>query len=467
MDFKKIYIGGEWIYPNSREYLEVENPADKTIVARVPRSDEVDVERAIESARGAFEAWSTTSLEERIRIMENFIVELEKRIDIMAETVVKELGAPYDFARDTHIKSYIEDGKNFIKIARDYEFEKSYSGYTVVREPYGVVGAITPWNYPFGQITKKIFPALLAGNTLVLKPSQNTPLVAYYLTEALDEAGLPKGVFNLVTGRGSEVGNVIARHKDIDLVSFTGSTVGGIEVAKLGLDSVKAMALELGGKSPAIILEGADLDVAFKVLFGSIFRNTGQSCSALSRLLVPSSMKSLIEEKLLEKVKDLSYGDPTTDVFLGPLASLKQWIKVNNYLKLANDEGARLLYGEIPKDHKKGYYMGPIIFTDVENSMKIAQEEIFGPVLSIISYDSIEQAIEIANDTRYGLSGAVFGPEDQARKLARRMKTGTVIVNNQKRTLGAPFGGYKESGIGREGGIYGFDEYLEIKTIFE
>lgn len=466
MDFTKIYINGEWITPDTKEFIEVENPSDKSIIERVPRCNEADTNRAIDSAKTAFLKWSETSLEYRIDLVTKFIEELEKQIDVMADIVAKELGSPVDFARNIHIVNYIEDGKNYIKVAKEYEYEEKFDGYIVRSEPVGVVGAITPWNYPFGQITKKIFPALLGGNTVVLKPSQMTPLVAYYLTNAIDKAGFPEGVFNLVTGKGSEVGNVMAKHKDIDLISFTGSTSGGIEVGKIGLSDVKTLALELGGKSAAIVLEGVDLEESFKILAGSIFANTGQSCSALSRLLVPRKIAGEVEAFLLGKMKDITYGSADENKFMGPLSSQKQWDKVVEYLNIGLGEGAKLLYGEVPKNHDTGYYIGPVIFKNVTNDMRIAREEIFGPVLSIIEYDTLEEAIEIANDNKYGLSGAVFGPNDLAQKVARRMRTGTVIINNGARTQAAPFGGYKQSGIGREGGRFGLEEYLEVKTIF-
>lgn len=467
MDFSKLYINGEWIDSSSGELIDVENPSDRSIIARVPRGNEEDVNRAVKSARDAFETWSRTKVETRIELMEKFVLELEKRIDPMSEIVMKELGAPRTFAKKTHIENYIENARDFIQVAKKYKFEEEFEGYTVRKEAVGVVASITPWNYPFGQITKKIFPAILAGNTVVLKPSQNTPLVAYYLTEAIDSAGLPRGVFNLVTGKGGEVGNVLAKHEDVDLISFTGSTTGGIEVGRLGLLDVKKLALELGGKSAAILLDSGDLETAFNVIGGTVFKNTGQTCSALSRLIAPRSRKNEVEEYFVSRLREMTFGPANEDLDLGPLASLKQWEKVIGYLDIAQSEGAKVLWGERPTDNSKGYFINPFIFTDVDNSMRIAQEEIFGPVLVIIYYDDLEEAIEIANSNKYGLSGAVFGEENLARKVARRLKTGMVIINDVKRTQAAPFGGYKQSGIGREGGIFGFEEFLEIKAIFE
>ncbi len=330
----------------------------------------------------------------------------------------------------------------------------------------GVVGALTPWNYPLGQIIKKLAPALLSGSTMVLKPSQNTPLVAYLLTESIDKVGFPKGVFNLVPGRGSEVGNPLATHPDVNLLTFTGSTDGGREVAKLAVDDVKRITLELGGKSPAIILKGADLDLALSTVLGDIYRNTGQSCSALSRLIVPLDEKENIEKIIIEKTKAYTFGDPEDpDVQIGPLASKKQFDKVKSFIEKGLEEGANMLLGEIPKE-SEGYYVKPVVFTDVKNSMTIAQEEIFGPVLCLITYETFEEAIEIANDTKYGLSSAVFGPDDKAMDVAKRLKAGEVLINDGSSATGAPFGGYKHSGFGREGGKYGLEEFLEIKVLF-
>ena len=468
MDYTKLYIGGKWIDSESKEYIEVENPASLEFLAKVPRGNKEDVDKAVEASRKAFHSWKDTSLEKRIELMEKFIGEIKKNTDKLSQVIYKELGSSQDFARNTHVINYIEDMENFIRVIKDYKFEEDYGKFIVRKEPVGVVGALTPWNYPLGQISKKIVPALLTGNTVVLKPSQNTPLVAYHISQAIDDAGFPSGVFNMVTGAGREVGNLIANHKDVDMVSFTGSTSGGIEVAKEALNSVKKITLELGGKSPAIILEGADLDLAVRSTLTSIYSNTGQSCAAFSRLLVPRKHKEEIEKKIIEETKNFKFGDPEKkDTQIGSLGTEKQFDKVKSYIELGLEEGADLLLGEIPDTKENGYYIGPIVFTNVDNNMKIAQDEIFGPVLSIIEYDSLEEAIEIANDTKYGLSGAVFGPEDLAFNVAKEIRTGNITVNNGMRTHAAPFGGYKESGIGREGGIWGLEEYLETKAIYK
>lgn len=465
-NYENIYVNGDWVKSLGKDTIEVENPAREEIIGRVPASSEEDVNMAVKSAKDAFELWKDTSLEERINLVEKLLQELKNIEDEMAELIAKELGCPLKFAKDTHVVPYLKDMKNFISLSKDFKFEENFGDYNVKREPFGVVGALTPWNYPLGQILKKLTPALLAGNTLVLKPSKQTPLVAYKLTEAIHKVGFPKGVFNLIPGRGSEVGNVISKHKDIDMITFTGSTDGGIEVSKLALDGVKNITLELGGKSPSIILKGADYDLAVRRTLSSIYMNTGQSCSALSRLLVPRDQKEDIEDIIKERTRNYIFGNPEDEgTMIGPLSSEKQFDKVKYFINKGLEEGAELLIGEVP-EKSKGYYVGPTVFTNVDNSMEIAQNEIFGPVLSIIAYDNVEEAIKIANDTKYGLSSAVFGPEKQAFEVANQIRAGEVIVNKGSSTHQAPFGGYKYSGIGREGGKYGLDEFLEIKAVF-
>ncbi|MDR7871461.1 MAG: aldehyde dehydrogenase family protein [Tissierellaceae bacterium] len=466
MNYDKLYINGEWIDPISTEKIEVENPATKQIFQTVPAANEDDVNLAVSAAKEAFNTWQFTSLEERIKLVTKLLEELTLRIDEMAEIIVKELGCGISFAKNIHVKPYLEDIRNHLNNVENYKFEEKYEEYIIRKEPVGVVAAITPWNYPLGQIIKKLSPALLAGNTIVLKPSQKTPLVSFILTEAIDKSGFPKGVFNLVTGRGSEVGNVLATHKDIDMITFTGSTKGGIEVYKLAADDVKRVSLELGGKSAAIILKGADHRLALTKTLDKVYLNTGQSCSAYSRLLVPRDEKETIENLIVEMTKDYKFGDPNDpDTIIGPVASKQQFDKISYYIGKGIQEGAKLILGEIPKE-SKGYYIGPTVFTDVDNSMEIAQNEIFGPVLSIISYDTVEEAIEIANDTVYGLSGAVFGPEEEAFNVAKKIRTGTIVINSGTQLHKAPFGGFKHSGIGREGGKYGLEEFLEIKAMF-
>lgn len=466
MNYDKIFINGSWIDSDSSNIIEVENPANKTIIGRVPACNENDVNKAVEAAKEAFKTWQFTSLEERIDLLEKLLSELRSREDDMVDVIIKELGAPRDFARTTHVLPYLSDIESFIEAIKNYPLEEEFSDYTVVKEAIGVVGAITPWNYPLGQITKKLIPALLTGCTIVLKPSQNTPLVSYILAESIEKVGFPKGVFNLIPGRGSDVGTPLNIHPDVDLLTFTGSTATGKEVGKLASQDIKRVTLELGGKSPALVLKGADLEQAVSSVLGNIYRNTGQSCSALSRLIIPREEKETIEKMLIEKTKDFNFGDPEgKDIHVGPLSSKKQFDRVKSFIEKGKDEGAKMLVGEIPKE-TDGYFVNPVIFTDVRNDMEIARNEIFGPVLCVISYDTLEEAIEIANDTDYGLSSGVFGPEEDVMDVARRIKAGEVIINNGSSVHEAPFGGFKHSGIGREGGKYGLDEFLEIKSLF-
>lgn len=467
MDFEKLYINGQWIEGDSGKFIEVENPANKEIIAKVPRGNAKDVEKGVKAAKEAFKTWKDTDVKTRIFIMEKVVKSMRDNVEKMAETVVEELGAGYEFSKETHIKDYTDEAENFLKIAKDYEFQIKRPKSIVRREPIGVIGCLTPWNFPLEQIVKKVFPAILAGNTVVLKPSQTTPLTAYLLTDYIDKAGLPKGVFNLVSGKGAEVGNALSSNKDVDMVSFTGSTSGGREVGKLAIDGVKKLVLELGGKSPALALKGGDYELAVKSALDTVFLNSGQTCNAFTRLLVPKEDKEKIEEIVKKQSKEYTVGDPKDKtVDIGPLSSKKQYDKVKKYIEIGLEEGAKRIVGEDPKDPKKGYYIAPTVFTDVDNSMKIAQEEIFGPVLTIIAYDTEEDAIEIANDTEYGLAAAVFGPEEEANKVATKIDAGAISVNEGEWDMNAPFGGYKKSGIGREGAVEGFEEFLETKTIY-
>lgn len=467
MDFEKLYINGEWVASESNEFIEVENPANKEIIARVPRGNKEDVNKAVIAARDAFIEWQYSKMEDRISLMEKVVKGLRENVEYMADTVVKELGCGYEFSRDTHIVAYIDEAENYLKIAREFQEEEKLPKSIVRREPVGVIGCLTPWNFPLEQIVKKVIPAILAGNCVVLKPSQVTPLTAYILAGIIDEAGFPKGVFNLVAGRGGEVGNELSSHKYVDMVSFTGSTEGGAQVAKLAAESIKKVVLELGGKSAAIYLEGGDLNLAVKSVLDTVYLNTGQTCNAYTRLLVPENRLKEVEDLIVEETKKYKFGNPSDkSVDVGPLASKKQFDKVKEYIEIGIKEGGRLLVGQVPESDEDGYYVGPVVFTDVDNSMTLAQEEVFGPVLVIISYSSKEEAIEIANDSEFGLAGAVFGPEDEANEVARKIRTGSIYVNNGEWDLDAPFGGYKKSGIGREGGYEGFKEFFEIKTIY-
>ena len=337
----------------------------------------------------------------------------------------------------------------------------------VRREPVGVVGGLTPWNFPLEQIEKKVVLALLAGNCVVLKPSQYTPMTAYILAEEIDKAGYPAGVFNLVTGRGGEVGDALAVHPDVDMISFTGSTAAGREVARKALVNIKKIALELGGKSAAILLKGGDWEQGIRSVLDTVMLNGGQTCNALTRLLVPEDELEKAEQSLVRQTAGYKFGpveDPETD--MGPLASRKQFDRVKGYIELGIQEGARVLLGKVPEDDGS-YKVEPVIFSDVKRDMRIAQEEIFGPVLVVLPYKDVEEAVSIANDSIYGLAGGVFGPEKEANEVARQMKTGTVYVNAGQWDVASPFGGYRQSGLGREGGVEGYEEFLEVKTIYD
>lgn len=471
MFYNKLYINGEWIDSNLGELIEVENPATREIIGSVPKGNEVDVKFAVESAAVAFEKWKDEPLDSRITYMEKALDYLKSQMDFLTLMEVAELGAPVKWAERAHVMGPIIRFENYIRLIKNYKFSEKLKHATIVREPVGVIGCITPWNYPLGQIIQKVIPALLTGNTVVLKPSQIAPLSSMVLADAFHNAKLPNGVFNLVTGRAGEVGNELAKNKQVNMISFTGSTAGGKEVAKLALDDIKKVALELGGKSPLVILEGADYELAVKAGLSSCYDNTGQTCAALTRMIVPRKALLEIETLIISNSKNYIVGDPMKkETQIGPLASLKQYLKVRAYIELGIDEGAKLIVGEIPKNLEElgtdGYYVKPTVFTNVNNQMRIAREEIFGPVICIIPYDSIDEAIKIANDTVYGLSGAVFGPDQLANQVALEIRTGSIYVNDGKRDIDAPFGGYKQSGIGREGGVYGLEEFLEIKSVY-
>ena len=468
MNYDKLYLNGAWVKPHRDAYIEVENPATLQIIGRVPRGDASDVNQAVLAAEIAFETWSELPLKTRMGYLIKVLDYLKMHKERLIKTEVQELGAPKKWAERAHVEGPITRFENYLALIETFEFEEMLTYSKVVKEPIGVVACITPWNYPLGQVMQKIVPALLCGNTVVLKPSQITPLSAFILAEGFAEAEVPKGVFNLVSGKGGEVGNAMAEHPKVRMVSFTGSTTGGREVGKLAVEGIKKIALELGGKSANIVLKGADLDLAVRIGLSSCFDNTGQTCAALTRMIVPKSDLPAIEALILESAKRFIVGDPEdAHTNVGPLASRKQFDKVKRYIEIGIQEGARLLLGEIPDNCDQGYYVKPCVFTQVHNTMTIAQEEIFGPVMCLIPYEDIEEAIKIANDSIYGLSGAVFGPEEEAKKVARRIKTGSIYVNHALRDVHAPFGGYKQSGIGREGGTYGIEEFLEIKSIFE
>ncbi|MGX8796662.1 aldehyde dehydrogenase family protein [Fusibacter sp. JL298sf-3] len=466
--YDKLYIDGQWCTAVNPDTIAVENPADKSVIASVPRGGAADVDAAVAAAKRAFDQWSTTPLAERKAVLEAALSAFKTYESALVTLEAQELGAPLNWSRQAHVVGPIKRFEHFLKIIDDVAFESQFPKFRVVREPIGVVACITPWNYPLGQVMQKVIPALLCGNTVVLKPSQITPLSAFYLAKAFEAAHLPAGVFNLVTGRGGEVGNALAGHSDVDMVSFTGSTDGGREVGKCAIDGIRKLSLELGGKSAAVLLESGDIDLAVDSVLGSCFLNTGQTCAALTRFLVPASLMEAVKAKIVEKAAGYCVGNPFDEgVHIGPLASEKQFNKVKRYIEIGIEEGAELLVGAVPTTPDGGYYVEPVVFAGVHNAMQIAREEIFGPVICLMAYEGVDEAVAIANDSPYGLSGAVYGTVEEAGAVARRLKTGSVTLNRAKWDASAPFGGYKQSGIGREGGPFGIEEFLEIKTIFD
>ena len=468
MDFEKLYIDGEWTPASSGEWIDVENPADMKIFARVPRGAAEDIDRAARAAKAAFPAWAAKPLSERIALMERFLAIFRSQEEEIIDLEIKELGAPWAFAKSSHCEYQYTRVRSYIDLAPEVPMVEKMPLSTVYRDPVGVVGCITPWNYPLGQVVQKVIPALLMGNTVVLKPSQHTPLSCYLMADAFDRAGFPKGIFNMVTGRGAEVGDAMATHPMIDMISFTGSTSGGIQVARQALGTVKRITLELGGKSPDIFLPMDDYDTAIRCCFNSIFLNSGQTCTALSRLIIPKSEEAKIEARLAAIVKEYTVGDPADhSVKVGPLASLSQYRKVKSYIEKGIAEGARLLAGGVPGAPVRGYYVEPTIFTGCTMDMTIARDEIFGPVLCVFTYETEDEAVALANDTRYGLNAAVYGPKERAVAVAKKIRAGNVYINDSPRDTAAPFGGYKESGLGREGGVYGMLEFTQQKALFD
>ena len=467
--YEQLYINGSWVPSNGTGTLSVTDSATEEVIATIPDGTSADVDAAVAAAKAAFPAWSALPKEERAGYLMKIHAGLEARTDEIAQTIAKEVGMPL------MLSNIIQAGlpkANFAVAAQllgSYEFETQVGNSLVVREPIGVVGCITPWNYPLHQIALKVAPALAAGNTVVLKPSEVAPINAFILAEVIDEAGLPAGVFNLVTGVGPVVGEAISAHKDVDMVSFTGSTRAGKRVAEVASQTVKKVALELGGKSANVILDDADFEKAVKAGVNNCYLNSGQTCSAWTRMLVPRD--KLQEAAALAKTaaEKFTLGNAVEGSGrLGPLVSAAQRARVRDYIQKGVAEGATLVTGgaEQPADQPKGFFVKPTVFSDVKNDMTIAQEEIFGPVLCIIPYDSEDDAVRIANDTVYGLAGAVWSKDpERAKRVARRLRTGQVDINGGSFNPLAPFGGYKQSGLGREFGHQGLEEFLETKSL--
>ena len=466
--FNKFFINGEWVEPD-RPTLEVINPANEEPFATISMGTAADVDGAAKAAKAAFASWSTSSIETRKNVLGNIIAGLKGRSEEMAVAISTEMGAPMGLSKTAQVGSGMGHFMTALKILEDFEFEEIRGSTRIVKESAGVCGFITPWNWPLNQIACKVAPAIAAGCTMVLKPSEIAPVSAYILTEVIAESGLPAGVFNLVNGDGPAVGSAISAHPDIDLVSFTGSTRAGREVARDAADGIKRVTQELGGKSANIILEDvADFAKAVGGGVASCFGNSGQSCNAPTRMLVPAArMAEAIEVAKVAAAKAI-VGDPQDDTTrLGPVVSEMQYTKIQGLIAKGVEEGAELIAGGTgrPEGLDKGYYVQPTVFANVTNDMTIAREEIFGPVLSIIAYQDEEDAVRIANDTDYGLSGYVSGEASHAQAVALKLRTGNVHINGAGPDFAAPFGGYKQSGNGREWGIEGFEEFLETKAI--
>ncbi|HEX8902787.1 aldehyde dehydrogenase family protein [Vitreimonas sp.] len=464
-----FYIDGKWVAPTKPRTHDVINPANEEPCGRISLGTAEDVNKAVAAAKKAFETFSQTSIDERKALLDKIIAIYQRRLPEMAETISMEMGAPLPLANAAQAPAglgYLMDAR---KQLDDFKFEYDYGkGRRILKEPIGVVGMITPWNWPQNQICAKVGPALAAGCTMVLKPSELAPLNAVLFAEILEEAGVPAGVFNLVNGDGPGVGAALSAHPDVDMMSFTGSTRAGTAVMEACAKGIKKVALELGGKSPNIILDDADLKKAVAGGMLHMAQNTGQSCNAPSRMLAPKSKYEevvAIAAAAANSVK-VQAPDQAEPGAIGPLANANQFQKVQGLIQKGIDEGARVAAGGVgrPDGFNRGYYVRPTVFADVNNNMTIAREEIFGPVLCIIPYESEEEAIKIANDTPYGLAAYVAGPEERARKVARKLRAGNIHINGAWGGMGTPFGGYKQSGLGREGGHFGLEEFLEVKA---
>ena len=469
-DCRQFYIEGKWVNPTESRDWEVINPSNEEPIATISLGSAADVDKAVAAAKKAFESYSQTAVAERVALLQRVIEVYKAKSEQMAETISLEMGCPLSLSRAAQVAAGLGHLLEIVKVLEHFEFETLQGSTLMRKEPIGVCGLITPWNWPMNQIVAKVAPALAAGCTMVLKPSELAPLSAYLFAQILDQAGVPAGVFNLVNGDGPTVGAAISAHRDVAMVTFTGSTRAGVAVALAAAPTVKRVTQELGGKSAHIILDDADLDTAVKDGVQACFRNTGQSCNAPTRMLVPRSKMAraiVAAKKIAEATK---VGDPLTEGnHIGPLASQAQFDKVQRLIHLGIAEGAQLIAGgpERPEGMSKGYFVKPTIFAEVRNDMTIAREEIFGPVLCMIPYEDEADAVSIANDTPYGLSGFVTaGDIERARRVAKQIRSGNVHINNARVDFGGCFGGYKQSGNGREWGEAGLAEFLELKAIF-
>ena len=472
LEKRDFYINGEWVSPAAANDFDVINPSNEEPCAVITLGGQADTDKAVAAAKAAFGDWSMTSKEERLALVERVLENYMARVDDMAETISLEMGAPIDMAKTQQAAAGAGHIKNFIRAAKDFEFVRPLGDHApndrIIHEPVGVCGLITPWNWPMNQVTLKVIPALLTGCTMVLKPSEVAPLSSLLFAEIVHESGVPAGVFNLVNGDGIGVGTQLSGHPDIDMISFTGSTRAGIAISKNAADTLKRVHLELGGKGANIIFSDAD-EKAVKRGTLHCFNNTGQSCNAPTRMLVQRSVYDQAVETAGALAEATTVGLASdSGRHMGPLVSQIQFDKVQDLIQKGIDEGARLVSGGIgrPDGFNRGYFVRPTVFADVNNDMTIAREEIFGPVLSIIPFETEEEAIEIANDTPYGLTNYVQSQDgDKRNRLARRLRSGMVEMNGESRGAGAPFGGMKASGNGREGGVWGLEDFLEVKAV--
>ena len=470
MEINQYYIAGKFITPDGKEVIELINPATEQKVGQVVSGSKKDVNDAVTAAKHAFQDASALSIEQKKTILQEIIEGMDKRRDEFAQIISEEMGAPIKVARGAQFSSGKVHFVNTLKVIDDFSFSEVHDNITLNKLPIGPVGMITPWNWPLNQMCTKIASAIAAGTSFVLKPSEITPGAAQLFAEVVDKTSMPKGMFNLIHGYGATVGKEMSQHNDLEMISFTGSTRAGIDIQKTAADTIKRVSLELGGKSPNIILDDVDLEKAVNMGMKQCFFNTGQSCSSPTRMLIPEAMLDDATKFAVAAAESMTTGDPQNEeIFLGPISNKTQYEKVQYLIQEGIDEGAQLACGGIdrPAGLDRGFFVKPTVFTNVKNKMKVAQEEIFGPVICLIPYKDLDEAVEIANDSPYGLSSMIScGDEAKGHEIAKRIRTGQVIINRQSRgEYPAPFGGFKMSGNGREHGLFGIDEYLEVQAV--
>ena len=467
--YDAIYINGEWVPATGEGVIEVVNPATESVIGSVPVGSSADVDDAVAAAKAAFPAWSASSIEDRMAVLNGLSAAFKERGEELAQCITAEVGTPIGYSRMAMVGTPRVVSRSYAKILDGFEWEHEVRNSLIVKEPIGVCAFITPWNFPLHQIIGKVAPALAAGCTMVLKPSKEAPLNAFILAEIIDGLDLPPGVFNLVSGHGVDVGEHMSAHPDVDMVSFTGSTGAGVRVSQAAAPTVKRVTLELGGKSANVALEDADPTLVAKMAVGGCYQNSGQTCSALTRLIIPASMKDEVCEVIAARLARYTCGDPLDEsTRCGPMVSARQQASVTGYIQAGIDEGATLIAGGLgmPEGLESGFFVRPTVFADVTPEMTIWKEEIFGPVLTITTYETEAEALELANDSIYGLSGGVWSADaERAMAFARGMRTGQVSINGGPFNISAPFGGYKLSGNGRELGEHGLEEFLEVKAI--